>query len=110
MEKEKKKGAVTSEERNREANANPVEEALRKQWKAACTHARTHARMHARRQASTAWERGYEQRTGCWDWVKEREGATRKRGSSTSTERVARLNNSIATKFDRNKLFSTSIE
>ena len=47
MEKEKKKGAVTSEERNREANANPVEEALRKQWKAACTHARTYERTKA---------------------------------------------------------------
>lgn len=51
MEKETKKGAVTSEERNREANANPVEEALRKQWKAACTHARTHVCTHEGKQA-----------------------------------------------------------
>lgn len=51
MEKEKKKGAVTSEERNREANANPVEEALRKQWKAACTHARMHVCTHEGKQA-----------------------------------------------------------
>lgn len=81
-------------------------------------HALTHARRkegkqagwlagsgrQARTEPATAWERGlyYDQRrTGWWDWVKEREGESRKKGRlDLVREGCARLNNETATKFD----------
>ena len=86
---------MTSEKRNREAN--PVEEALRKQWKATYTYARTQAGRHASH-GKGAGSRGQAAGIGS----KRERVPPGKGGSSTPTERVARLNKRIATKFDRN--------
>ena len=85
-------------------------------------HARTHARTHARRKEGkqAGWLAGWlagrharsqhgkgdsttydQRRTGWWDWVKEREGESRKKGRlDLVREGCARLNNETATKFD----------
>lgn len=60
------------------------------------------AGRHARSQHGKGDSTTYDQRrTGWWDWVKKREGESRKKGRlDLVREGCARLNNETATKFD----------